>query len=61
METRIPPKFVYSFSSNPTGIDFHAKDNDRELDYEEHFALEDGKLVGSWEYGIPIIGLLFSI
>ncbi len=54
-ETRIPPKFVYSFSSNPTGIDFHAKDSDREQDYQEHFALKDGKLRGSVEYGIPIV------
>ncbi len=54
-ETRIPPKFVYSFSSNPTGIDFHTKDNDRELDYQEHFSLRNGKLTRSGEYGIPII------
>jgi alpha-galactosidase len=54
-ENRIPPKFVYSFSSNPTGIDFHEKNNDREIDYEKRFAFKDGKIVGSREYGIPII------
>lgn len=53
--TRIPPKFVYSFSSNPTGIGFHDRNKDREENYEERFSFKDGKITGSHEYGIPII------
>jgi len=54
-ETHVPPKFVYSFSSNPTGIGFHDKNAGREDDYEKRFALGDAQPVRSHEYGVPII------
>lgn len=54
-ETKKTPRFVYDFSSNPTGIDFHDKNLGKEGEYEERFALKDGKLYGSGEYGVPIM------
>ncbi len=42
-------------SANPTAIDFHDKDKDKEEEYKERFIIKDGKLQGSEEYGIPII------
>lgn len=57
-ETKQTPAFVYDFCSNPTGIDFHYKNKDKEREYEERFAVpeEDLKdLKSSGEYGIPII------
>ena len=60
-QTKDTPRFVYDFSSNPTGIDFHDKNLGKEGEYEERFALPDGKLHGSGEYGIPIIeGIVFD-
>lgn len=53
--TKKTPRFVYDFSSNPTGIDIHDKNLGKDADYEARFALNDGKLQGSVEYGIPII------
>lgn len=54
-ESKKPPRFVYDFCSNPTAIDFHDQDRDKEAEYEERFCLKDGKLQQSEEYGIPII------
>lgn len=54
-KTKNPPRFVYDFCSNPTGIDLHEKEMDKEAEYEERFTFNDGKLAGSAEYGIPII------
>ncbi len=61
-ETKKPPRFVYDFSSNPTGIDIHDKNLSKEDEYEQIFALSDGQLHGSSEYGIPIIeGIVFDL
>lgn len=54
-ETRNPPKFIYSFSENPTNVPFLHKDNDRSADFAETFQHKTEELVGSSEYGIPII------
>lgn len=54
-ETKNTPRFVYDFSSNPTGINLHDKNADREGAYEAGFAIKDGKLQQSEEYGVPII------
>lgn len=54
-ETHVPPKFVYSFSSNPTGIAFHDRNAGREDDYGRRFSLDGAKPTRSREYGVPII------
>lgn len=45
------PEFVYNFQDNPTGRELFPVEEDW---YEEAFAVHDGKLYGSGEYGIPI-------
>lgn len=61
-ETKKTPRFVYDFSSNPTGIDIHDKNRSKDEEYEERFALQDGTLVHSSEYGIPIIeAIVFNL
>jgi alpha-galactosidase len=54
-ETKQTPRFVYDFSSNPTGIDIHDKNRSKNDEYEQIFTLHNGELRGSAEYGIPII------
>ncbi len=54
-ETMKTPRFVYDFSSNPTGIDLHDKNKEKEERYEELFLVQADKLEQSSEYGIPII------
>ena len=54
-QTHEPPKFVYSFSGNPTGIAFHDRNMGREDDYDRRFALDGAKPARSHEYGVPII------
>jgi alpha-galactosidase len=54
-ETHVPPKFVYSFSGNPTGIAFHERDREREDEYDRRFAVDGAKIARSREYGVPII------
>lgn len=54
-KTKKTPRFVYDFSSNPTGIDIHDKNLSKDAEYENRFKLNNGKLEGSSEYGIPII------
>lgn len=61
-ETKKTPRFVYDFSSNPTGIDIHDKNLSKDDEYERIFALSDGQLHGSSEYGIPIIeAIVFNL
>lgn len=54
-ETKKTPEFIYDFSSNPTGVNIHDKQPSKDDAYRERFALKDGKLEKSGEYGIPII------
>lgn len=54
-ETKDTPRFVYDFSSNPTGISLHDKNLGKEGSYEAKFAIKEGKLQASDEYGVPII------
>lgn len=54
-DTRKPPRFVYDFCSNPTGIPFSEVDKDKEEEYEECFVIGPQGLTRSHEYGIPII------
>lgn len=53
--TRKPPRFVYDFCSNPTGIPFSEVDKDKEEEYKECFVIGEQDLTRSREYGIPII------
>lgn len=54
-ETKKTPRFVYDFSSNPTGIDIHDKNLSKDDEYERIFSLKEPKLTRSAEYGIPIV------
>lgn len=45
------PEFVYSFQRNPTHRELYGERKDT---YQERFSIQDGKLKGSHEYGIPI-------
>lgn len=54
-DTRKPPRFVYDFCSNPTGIPFSEVDKDKEEEYKECFVIGEKGLTRSHEYGIPII------
>ena len=54
-ETKKTPRFVYDFSSNPTGIDLHDKNATKDDDYEARFAISEKGLQQSGEYGVPII------
>ena len=54
-ETKKPPRFVYDFSSNPTGIEFSETDPDKEQEYLRNFVIGEQGLTRSNEYGIPII------
>lgn len=54
-ETRKPPRFVYDFCSNPTGIPFSEVDKDKDEEYRERFVIGENGLTRSSEYGIPII------
>ncbi len=54
-ETRKPPRFVYDFCSNPTGIAFSDVDKDKEEEYKESFVIGEQGLTRSHEYGIPIV------
>ncbi len=54
-ETKKHPRFVYDFTSNPTGIPFSAVDPDKEEEYRNQFVIGEGGLTQSSEYGIPII------
>ena len=61
-ETKKTPRFVYDFSSNPTGIEFSEVDSDKEQDYLRNFVIEEEGLTGSSEYGIPIIeAIVFNL
>ena len=53
--TKKPPRFVYDFCSNPTGIDFSDVDKDKDQEYLENFVIGENGLTKSHEYGIPII------
>lgn len=54
-QTKKPPRFVYDFSSNPTAIDLHDRDRDKEEEYEDVFSIRDITLTPSQEYGVSII------
>lgn len=61
-ETHQPPKYTCSSCSDSESFRFYASENDREDRYEEHFALGEGRLEASGEYGIPIIeGIVFDL
>ena len=51
------PEFIYNFQSNPTARELYPKEDpaDTEAYFHEVFSLQDGKLQGSREYGVPII------
>lgn len=56
------PTFVYCFSTNPTGIPFNHKDEDREESYLANFNIKGEDIKCSNEYGIPIIeGIVFDL
>lgn len=54
-ETGKPPRFVYDFCSNPTGIAFSEKDKNKDEEYRERFVIGKDGLTRSSEYGIPIM------
>lgn len=61
-DTKIIPRFIYSFASNPTAIGFDSKNNTREDDYEKAFKDSMKTMEKSNEYGVPIIeSVLFDL